>query len=181
VPLIMQLLAALCAGALLIVVARQLGLDSRRAFGAASLVAISVATVLALPTLREDVSKLLSQRKEYVGLSPTERRSLSGAQFGLNTDFIAWVDEHLGEGETFYFKYGQVPGQPPFEIGGTLEGAIVGWGSYRLGPHLAAEDAASADWIIFYGGGGPADYVGKLGKVLTYEPGLVMARNADAS
>jgi hypothetical protein len=191
VPLLSEIFGALAAGALMIVIARQLGLESRRAFGAVALVAVSVATALAVPTLRQDVSALLSQRKEYVGLSSAEAQVEQGAKFGVNVDFLAWADEHLGEGETFHMEIGQVPGEPEFEGGGIFEGTTFAWATYQLAPHLSVDQSVGpngiepgeggiADWIVFYSMN-PKEYPGSLGKVFTYEPNFAIARNALAS
>lgn len=178
-PLLSEILGALCAGALVVVVARQLGLGSRRAFGAVALAVVSVAAVIAVPTLRDDVSALLHQRKEFVGLSSAEAQDEQGTRYGVNVGFLTWVGEHLGEGETFDLEIGPVPGEPTFEGGGIFEGTDFAWATYQLSPNLLAEEPASADWIVFYGKD-PQEYGGKLGKVLTYEPNFAMARTADA-
>jgi hypothetical protein len=178
VPLLTEILGALVAGALIFVVARELGAEHRRALAAVSLVAISVAAVLAVPNLRDDVSALLHQRKEFVGLSKADAQVEQGNRYGINTGFLSWVDEHLGEDETFDLEIGTMPGEETFEGGGILQGTIFAWATYQLGPHLLVE-GPDADWVVFYSKD-PKEYPAELGEVLTYEPNFAMARTAGA-
>jgi hypothetical protein len=191
VPLLSEIFGALFAGALVIVIARQLGLNSRRAFGAVAIVAVSAATLLALPTLREDVSEMLSQRKEYLGLSTAEANVKQGSNWGLNTAFLMWVKEHFKEGETFALEIGSIPGEETFEGGGVLFGSTLAWASFQLAPNLMVEESvgpegklevpegAPADWIVFYQKE-PDEYAGSLGKVIQYEPKFAIARPGNA-
>jgi hypothetical protein len=192
VPLLSEIVGALCAGALIFVVARQLGLASPRAFGAVALVAVAVATVLAVPTLRDDISELLHQRKEFVGLSKAEANVKQGDLYGLNTGFLSWVEEQIGEDETFALEIGTVPGEETFEGGGILQGTIFSWSTFQLTPRLLVDEAVSpdgkvvprkgapADWIVFYQKE-PSEYAGSLGKVIRYEPNFAIARPGHAS
>jgi hypothetical protein len=192
VPLATEILGALCAGALIVVIARQLGLEFRRAIAAVALVAISVATFLAVPTLRDDVSELLHQRKENVGLSMAEANVKQGDLYGLNTGFLTWADEHIGESETFALEIGTVPGEETFEGGGILQGTIFSWSTFQLTPRLLVQESvgpdgkvvpqegAPADWIVFYQKD-PKEYAGRLGKVIEYEPNFAIARPGHAS
>jgi hypothetical protein len=191
VPLATEILGALVAGALIVVVARELGLESRRAFGAVSLVALSVAAVLAVPGLRNDVSALLNQRSEYAGMSQAEAQVRGGADLGINVGFLGWVHEQMKEGETFRLEIGAVPGEELFEGAGVNQATNFAWATYQLAPNLLvgqsssiaemeSGEAQSPDWIVFYGKN-PEEYEGKLGEVLTYEPGFAIARTADAS
>lgn len=185
--LLAEILGALVAGALVVVVLRQLDAEPARAFGAVALVAVSVAAVLAVPNLRSSVAALLAQRSEYAGLTSAEAQVKGGADLGVDVAFLAWVREHLGEGETFHLEIGRVPGEAEFEGGGVQQATIFAWATFQLAPHLLVEQSPSAhdvasgegrnaDWIVFYGMS-PKKYPAKhLGKVLTYAPNFAIAR-----
>jgi hypothetical protein len=191
VPLLTEILGALVAGALIFIVARELGAEHRRAFGAVSLVAISVAAVLAIPNLRDDVSALLHQRKEFVGLSKAEANVKQGDLYGLNTGFLSWAEERIGEDETFALEIGTVPGEETLEGGGILQGTIFSWSTFQFTPRLLVQESVGpdgevvtqegppADWIVFYQKE-PSEYAGTLGKVISYEPNFAIARPGHA-
>lgn len=191
-PLLIEILGALLAGALIVVVARELGLESRRAYGAVALVAVAVATVLALPSLRSDISELLDQRKENAGLSKLEANVKQGNLYGLNTGFLTWVAERIPEDETFTLEIGSVPGEEMVEGGGILQGTIFSWSSFQLTPRLLVQESVGsdgkvvtvegppADWIVFYQKE-PGEYAGALGKVIDFEPNFAIARAGHAS
>jgi hypothetical protein len=189
VPLALEIVATLVAGALIFAVGRELGLDSRRAFGAISLVAVAVGAVLALPTLRDDVSALLDQRKAYAGMSEAEAQVRGGANLGVNVAFLEWANGQMGEGETFHLEIGTVPGEEQFEGAGVNQATNFAWATYQLGSHPLVEQSSNlsepgigknADWIVFYGME-PDEYEGKLGQVRTFEPNFAIARPAGAS
>jgi hypothetical protein len=189
VPLATEIIGALVAGALIFAIARQLGLGDRRAVGAVSLVAVAVAAVLAVPTLRDDISSLLNQRKAYAGMSEAEAQVRGGANLGVDVAFLEWADAQMQEGETFHLEIGTVPGEELFDGAGVNQSTNFAWATYQLAPHLLVEQSSNiaeagggknADWIVFYGEN-PAEYEGKLGKVLTFEPNFAIARPAGAS
>ena len=172
------------------IVARQCGVESRRAFGAVALVAVSVAAVLAVPKLRDDISALLAQRREYAGLSSAEAQVKGGSDLGIDVAFLSWVHEHLGEGETFHLEIGRVPGEEEFVGTGVTQATTFAWATFQLGPNLTVEQSASArdlvpgegrnaDWIVFYGMS-PKDFPEPLGKVITYAPNFAIARTRRA-
>lgn len=188
--LLIDVLGALFAGALIVVFVRRLGVEVRRAYGAVALIAVSVATVVAIPTLRQDASSLLHQRSEYAGMSAQEAQVRGGANLGVDVAFLGWVHEHLGEGETFHLEIGKVEGEEEFVGTGVTQATTFAWATFQLAPNLSVEQSSSAtdiepgegesaDWIVFYGMD-PSEYPGKLGKIITYEPNFAMARTANA-
>jgi hypothetical protein len=190
VPLLTEILGALAAGALVVVIASQLGAELRRAFGAVALVVVAVAVVLAAPKLREDINSLRTQHDQYAPLSSAEAQVQGGVAQGVNTDFLTWAREHMEEGETFHLEIGNVPGEELFEGSGVNQAATFAWASYQLAPYVSVEQSSSlhdleagegrnADWLVFYEMS-PKEYEGKLGEVLTYAPKFAIARTADA-
>lgn len=189
-PLLTEILGALAAGTLVVIIALQLGAERRRAFAAVALVAVVVATVLAAPNLREDINSLRTQHSQYAALSSAEAQVQGGVAQGINVEFLAWAREHMKEGETFHLEIGTVPGEELFGGSGTKQQAAFAWASYQLAPHLSVEQSASihdveegegqnADWIVFYGMD-PKEYSGHLSKVITYAPGFAIGRTARA-
>jgi hypothetical protein len=190
-PLLTEIFGALCAGALIVVAARRLGVESRLAYSAVALVAVAVATVLAFPTLRDDINSLRTQHTQYAALSPAEAQVQGGVAQGVDTNFLNWADEQMKEGETFHLEIGNVPGEALFDGQGVNQAATFAWATYQLAPHLSVEQSGSlhdveegeghnADWIVFYAMS-PGEYPEPLGKVLTYAPDFAIARTADAS
>jgi hypothetical protein len=190
VPLLTEILGALAAGALVVVIALQLGAAPRRAFAAVALVVISVAVVLAPPKLREDINFLGAQHDLYAGLSSAEAQVQGGVAQGVDVNFLEWVRQHMEEGETFHLEIGNEPGEELFEGSGVKQQATFAWATYQLAPHLAVEQAGgiqdaapgegrNADWIVFYEMS-PKEFPEPLGKVLTYAPKFAIARTAHA-
>jgi hypothetical protein len=176
VPLLTEILGALAAGALVVVVARQLFAETRRALAAVALVVVSVAVVLAAPKLREDINALRTQDDQFAGLSSAEAQVQGGIAQGVDVDFLRWAGEHMKEGETFHLEIGDAPGENPFGGSGVKQQAAFGWATYQLAPHLSAEPS---DWIVFYEMD-PKEYRGHLSKVIAYAPKFAIGRTADA-
>lgn len=176
--LLSELVGALGAGALVIVVARQLGAGARRSFGAVALVAVAVASVLAVPALRDDVANLLHQREVNAPLTDEEAQLQPGIAAGMNVAFLGWARAHLPDEDTFQMVVGPAPGETYLEGVGIREGLTLQWGLFQLAPHLAVEE--NPDWIVFYESS-PAEYSsGKLRDVKTFAPGFAIARSSVA-
>jgi hypothetical protein len=190
VPLLTEIIGALAAGALVVVIARQLGAEPRRAFAAVALVVISVAVVLAAPKFREDINALRTQHSQFASLSPAEAQVQGGVAQGVDVEFLGWAREQMQEGETFHLEIGTVPGEELFGGSGTKQQAAFAWASYQLAPHLSVEQSASigdveegegqnADWIVLYEMD-PKEYPGHLTKVITYAPNFAIGKTTDA-
>lgn len=180
VRLVSELVGALGAGALVFLVVRHLGIETRRAFGAVALVPVSVAVLLAMPALHDAAAELLHQRKVNAPLSDAEAQLAPGAAAGINVAFLGWAKDRMAGEETFHMEVGVAPGEAVLEGVGEREGLILQWGLFQLAPHLEVE-ASQADWIVFYESD-PAEYAGgSLGEVMTYAPGFAIARNKRAS
>jgi hypothetical protein len=176
VLLLSELVGALGAGALVILVARQVGAESRHAFGAVALVPMVVAAVLAVPSLRNDAADLLHQREVNSPISDEEARLEPGVAAGMNVGFLAWAREHMAADDTFHMVVGPAPDETYLQGVGIREGLVLQWGLFQLAPHLEVE-AEDADWIVFYETS-PADYPPrKLGEVIAYAPDFAIARN----
>jgi hypothetical protein len=180
VRLVSEFVGALGAGALVFVVARQLGIETRRAFGAVALVPLSVAALLAAPALHDAAADLLHQRKVNAPLSDAEAQLAPGVAAGMNVAFLAWVKDQMAGEETFHMEVGIAPGESVLEGVGEREGLILQWGLFQLAPHLEVE-ADQADWIVFYESDPTEHAEGSLGEVMTYAPGFAIARNKRAS
>jgi len=191
VPLLTEILGALAAGALVVVVAHQLGAERRRAFAAVALVVVSIAVVIAAPKMREDINALRTQHGQYAALTSAEAQLQGGVAQGVDVNFLAWAREQMKEGETFHLEIGTEPGEELFGGSGTKQQAAFAWASYQLAPHLSVEQSASiydveegegrnADWIVFYEMD-PKEYPGHLSKVITYAPNFAIGKTADAS
>lgn len=174
--LVSELVGALGAGALVFFVVRQLGIGTRRAFGAVALVPISAAALLAAPALHDAAADLLHQRKANAPLSDAEAQLAPGVAAGMNVAFLSWAKDRMAGEETFHMEVGVAPGEAVLEGVGEREGLILQWSLFQLAPHLEVE-APQANWIVFYESD-PAEYkAGPLGEVMTYAPGFAIARN----
>jgi hypothetical protein len=190
VPLLTEILGALAAGALVVVIALQLGVEPRRAFATVVLAVVAIAAVLAAPKFREDINALRTQHSQYAALSSAEAQVQGGVAQGVDVEFLGWAREQMKEGETFHLEIGTVPGEELFGGSGTKQQAAFAWASYQLAPHLMVEQSASigdveedegqkADWIVFYGME-PKEYPGHLSKVIRYAPEFAIGKTADA-
>jgi hypothetical protein len=191
VPLLTEILGALCAGGLIFVIARQLGAEPRRALAAVVLVVVAVAVVIAAPKFREDINSLRTQHDQYATLTPAEAQVQGGVAQGLNVGFLSWAREQMAEGETFHLEIGSEPGEEQFGGSGVKQQAAFAWSSYELAPHLSVEQSGGfqdleegegqgADWIVFYSTD-PKEYAGKLSEVRTFEPNFAIGKVAHAS
>lgn len=183
--LVSEIVGALGAGALVLIVARQVGIRAQRAVGAVALVPVAVAALLAVPTLRDGAVRLLDQRKL---LTAEEAQLQPGTDLGMNVAFLAWVETHFAKEDTFHLEIGRIPNEVYVAGVGVRQAAILQWGLFQLAPHLAVEQSPAArdlkagegrkaDWLVFYESS-PADYpAGRLTDVMTYAPGFAIARN----
>jgi len=187
VRLLSELVGALGAGALVVLIARQLGFTGRRSLVAVAVVPVAVAAVLALPLLDEARTQLNDRRDENAPLVGAEAQLKVGVDAGWAVEFFTWAAERIGEDETFHLEIGEVPDEVRIGGVGVQQGAILQWGTYQLAPRLAVEqsplardekpgEGGEADWLVFYGFD-PADYPGPLGKVITYAPEYAIARS----
>lgn len=189
--LLSQVVGALGAGALVLVVASGLGVSARRAVGAIAIVPIAIASLLAIPNLREDAVSLLDRREGNAPLTSAEAQVKPGVDLGINAAFLTWVEEQFGEGDTFHITIGTIPDETYVADVGVRQAAILQWSLFQLAPHLAVEqsdkardirpdEGRNADWIVFYEVD-PATYPGgPLGEVRTYAPNFAIARPGDA-
>lgn len=185
--LLSEVLGALGAGALVFLVARQLGFGRHRALAAVALVPLAVTGLLALTALRGGTGKLLDEREENAPLTAGEAQVWPGKKLGLAVEFFGWVEERLPEGDTFHLVIGRGPDEVFVGGVGLRQAAILQWGLFQLAPHLAVEqspkardvepgEGRNADWLVFYDAE-PADHVAvSPGEVMTHAPGFAMAR-----
>lgn len=185
-----EVLGAVGAGAVVLLIARQAGVRFPRAFGAAALVPVLVAALLAIPALTEASRTLVDERRENANLSSAEAQLKGGADLGIATNFFSWAQEHLGPDDTFHLEIGAIPNETYVSGVGVRQAAILQWGLFQLAPNLAIEqspkardlkpgEGRGADWVLFYESD-PEDFSGPLTDVMTYAPGFSIARSADA-
>lgn len=185
-----EVLGALGAGALAVVIARQVGLRFPRAFGVVAAVPVVVAALLAVPSLWEGGRFLRDQRREYANVSAEEAQIKAGADLGIATNFFEWAHTFMKPDETFHLEIGAIPTETYGE-GVDRQTAILQWGLFQLAPNVAFEQSSNpardlkpgegrnADWIVFYEWN-PSDFPAPLGDVTTYSPGFAIARTAHA-
>ncbi len=189
--LLSQVVGALGAGALVLLVARQAGADRRRAAGAVAIVPIAVAAVLALPALRDGAATLLDQRQANASLTKEEAQLQPGVSVGVDVAFLEWVKGQLPEDDTFHLVIGAAPGEERVGGVGTRQATILQWSLFQLAPNLAVEqspkardvrpgEGLNADWLVFYESDPAAYPAGPLGEVSTYAPGFAIARSPGA-
>ena len=190
VRLASEVLGALGAGALAVVIARQVGLRFPRAFGVVAAVPVIVAALLAVPSLWEGGRILLDQRRENANVSAEEAQIKAGADLGIATNFFEWAHTFMKPDETFHLEIGAIPTEIYNEGVGYRQAAILQWGLFQLAPNVAFEQSSkardlkpgegrNADWIVFYEWN-PSDFPATLGDVTTYAPGFAIARTAHA-
>jgi hypothetical protein len=168
--LLSQVAGALVAGALVSILVWQAGLRSRRAMAAGVFVPIVAAGLLALPNLRDASDTLLEQRDANAALTKEEAQLRGGAIQGVDVAFLKWVGERLPDGDTFHLAIGETP----------YFAAALQWGLFQLAPHLSVDEAADADWIVFYESSPEEFPPGTLEEPLVYAPGFEMARTTGA-
>lgn len=189
--LLSQVVGALGAGALVFLIARQLGATVRGALCAVAIVPVAVAGLLAVPTLRDDAVVLLDQRKENAPLTSAEAQLQPGSRLGLNVEFLAWAREQLSEGDTFHLTIGEFPDETYVAGVGVRQAAILQWSLFQLAPHLAVEqspkardlepgEGRNADWLVFYESDPAAYPGGPLGEVVSFAPNFAIARTGVA-
>lgn len=168
--LLSQVAGALVAGGLVLLLAWQAGARGRQAAGAVALVPIAVAGMIALPNLRDAAASLLDQRRANVTLTADEAQVEGGVGLGLDVAFIRWAGEHFSKEDTFHLTIG----------GESDETAVRQWALFQLAPNLEAEEAADADWLIFYDAGPAAGGAGKPTGLDVYSPHFAVARGGRA-
>jgi len=187
VRLVSEVLLALGAGAVALVVARRLGLEAHRAVGAVALVPVVAAVLFAAPALHDGVTRLVDEREENAPLTAYQAQVWPGSEIGMAVDFLAWVETQFAEGDTFHLKIGRIPGEAYVAGVGVRQAAILQWSLFQLGPHLAVEqsptandvepgEGLNADWLVFYESEPEGYGPGTLGEVRTYAPGFGIAR-----
>lgn len=188
--LVSEVLGALAAGALVLVIARQFVPTVQGGVGAVVLVPLIVAALVATPALEEAAKTLLDQRRENSPLTAEEARLKPGSSIGMNVAFFAWAQSHFAEDDTFHMEIGRIPDEVYVGDVGVRQAAILQWGLFQLAPHLAVEqsplardvragEGRRADWIVFYEKD-PRDYPAGLTDVITYAPEFAIARSRHA-
>jgi hypothetical protein len=168
--LVLQIGAALVAGAALAAAAAGRGTRMTLA-GALAVLAISLG-YLAFGSRVWQAGKLFAdQRGAWEHVTPYEA-SVAGAPPSVDRSFADWIDARLRPGDSFFIA-------PP---AGSDPG-VLQWFTFRLLPHLAAEDAAHANVLIFYGTNPrKSGLSGRVAGVAEqYGPGLSIARTRNAS
>lgn len=185
--LLSQVLGALAAGVLVLVVARQAGFEHRRAVGAVALVPIAVAAFLAAPAVRDGVHEFRERHRVNAPLTAEQAEQQPGVAVGVDVAFLDWAEERLPDGDTFHLVIGSAPDEAFVAGVGTRQATILQWSLFQLAPHLAIEqsdkardlrpgEGRDADWIVLYEYD-PADYRGvPLGEVVSYAPGFAIGR-----
>jgi hypothetical protein len=187
VPVVSEVAGALAAGALVFLVARQVGVGVQSALCAVAVVPVAVAALVAVPALRDGARTLLDQRKVNAPLTNAEAQLQPGAALGMNVAFLEWVEQQLAEGDTFHMEIGAIPEEVYVGGKGARQDAILQWSLFQLAPHLAVEqsdtgrdlkpgEGLGADWLVFYESDPAAYPAGPLGEVITYEPSFAIAR-----
>jgi hypothetical protein len=151
-PLAMQVLGMLLAGALAVVLARQAGLDGRRSVGAIAAVPVVVSCVVAVPGLHAAFEDLDTQRRNGSVLTADQARVRGGVSMSLDVAFLDWAGVQIGPGETFHLVIGD----------GVPTESIRHWALYQLAPNLAVERPESADWVVVYGAAPGTGYPAEL-------------------
>jgi len=191
VPLVSEVAGALGAGALVFVIARQVGTTVQSAFCAVAVVPVAVAALVAVPALRDDAADLLDKRKENAPLSAEEAQLQPGVAIGMNVGFLAWAEQQMAEGDTFHVVSGALPGEERVAGVGARQATILQWSLFQLAPHLAVEqsdkardlvpgEGLGADWLVFYESDPAAYQGGPLGEVIAYQPNFAIARSGHA-
>jgi hypothetical protein len=165
--LVSQVAGALVAGALVFVLARQVGARNHQAIGAIAIVPIAIAGLLALPNLRDATVSLLDQRKVNAALTAEQAQLQGGVWLGVDVAFLGWAGAHFGEGDTFHLVVGDSANTPE----------VQQWALFQLGPHLAVEQPTAADWLVFYDSSPTGYPAGMLDDLEIYAPGFAVARN----
>lgn len=181
-----QVAGALVAGALLVAIARQLGVGQSRAFGAAALVPVAAAALIAVPALWQGGTTLNAKRHEFAAMSRDEARVQGGISLGLSTQFFDWAHSFMAPDDTFHLEIGAQPDEPKERGVGYRQAAILQWGVFQLAPNLAFEqspkardlrpgEGRNADWVVFYEFD-PESYPVPLRDLQTYAPNFAIGR-----
>lgn len=185
--LLSQVLGGLGAGLLVLIAARQVGIDARRAVGAIALVPIAVAGLLAPPAIRDGVKDFRDRHRVNAALTAEQAEQQPGVSVGVDVAFLAWAQDRIPDGDTFHLVIGKSSDEEVVAGVGTRQATILQWSLFQLAPHLAIEqsdkardlrlgEGRSADWIVFYEFE-PADYRGvSLGEVDFYAPGFAVGK-----
>jgi len=168
-PLVVQAAGLLVAGALVFLMARQVGVPTRRSFAAVAVVPVVVAGMLIAPNLRNSVDSMRANRAAGKGISDEKARTIAGANAGLDVEFLDWTGDRLADSDTFHIVAG----------GSQDPGAVDQWATFQLAPNLAT-DRADADWLIFYDHAAPKRPTDGFGAPDVYAPGFAIVRRTDA-
>lgn len=168
-PLVVQAAGLLVAGALVFLMARQAGAPTRRSFAAVAVVPVVVTGMLIAPNLRNSIDSMRANRAAGKGISDQQARTIGGAGIGLDVEFLDWVSERLGDGDTFHIVAG----------GSQDPGAVDQWATFQLAPNLAT-DRATADWLVFYDRAAPNRPTDGVAAPIVYAPGFEIVRRTDA-
>lgn len=187
-PLLSEVVGALFAGALVVLLAKQVSLSLRGAVGVVAVVPIAVAGVVAVPTLYNGGKTLREEHRVDAPLTDQEAQLQPGVVLGMNVGFLSWVDEQLPEGDSIHLEIGQIPDEVFVADVGVRQAAILQWSLFQLAPHLAVEqspkardlkpgEGRNADWLVFYEFD-PGLYQGPIEEPITYAPGFAVARSS---
>jgi len=167
--LLSQVAGALLAGALIFALGRQAGAQSKRAVGAVALIPVTVAIVLALPSLRDATANLLDLHRINASLTAEDAQLQGGSSAGVDVAFISWAKGHLAAGDTFYLET-----EDPNAT------AITQWALFQLAPHLEVAESSKADWLIFYNSSRTLDRLDSSRALDIYSSGFAIADNTHA-
>lgn len=135
-----QVAGALAAGLLVLIFARGLGLEWHRSTGMVAVVAVVAAALLAPPALRSAVESFSDQIGANADLTAEEGRALAGGLAQADVPFLQWVEERVGEDESFQLVVGNENEHP----------LVPQWTFFQLAPRFAVGRPEKADWIVFY-------------------------------
>ena len=97
-----------------------------------------------------------------------EAEAAGGRALAMNVEFLAWAQERMDAGETFFM--------PPAGPGNDV--SQYQWATYQLFPSLSVARPEDADWIVFYELEPRSWRAGRrhFGAVETFAPGFALAR-----
>lgn len=168
--LVLQIAAALVAGAAVVAAAAGRGTRMSLAGGVAVL-AIALGYLAFGSRVWQAGNLFADQRQAWVHVTPYDA-SVAGAPPSVDRGFADWINARLRPGDSFFIA-------PP---AGSDPG-VLQWFTFRLLPHLAAEDASHADVLVFYGTNPRKSGLSSrvAGVADQYAPGLSIARTRNAS
>ena len=168
--LVLQIAAALVAGAVLVAAAAGRGTRLTLAGGLAVL-AIALGYLAFGSRVWQAGNLFADQHDAWEHVAPYDA-SVAGAPPSVDRGFADWINGRLRPGDSFFIvpPAGNDPG-------------VLQWFTFRLLPHLSSEDASDADVLVFYGTNPrKSGLSGRVAGVAEqYGPGLSIARTRNAS